>query len=381
MEENQVSTSEDVCNDLARRIRSRREHLGLTQEMLAKASGLGSPQILSQIERGERDVKAFELYAFAQALYCSVLDLIGDPALSLPVAWRNNPQESLAIEQERFLQMCHSYHLVEQWTETDNSFETPLPAIQHTPLHVTQQWAQSEADYIRDELKLGNYPAFTLRKTLEDLYGVKIFFLPNLKGSAASTRGPFGEAIVINTSETSRRQIYSIAHELFHLLTWTIFHPELNDDTYIWNFSLERAAEAFASSLLLPQHLIRERVDQLTKNNRLTGRAIVTLADEFNVSRQALVWRLVNLEYLKADQAQQHITKSAYLQEPRNHLDANSPIWPERFMRLLRIAYLRGEIAVGRIAEMLGQTLPDVRVMAAQWEEDDSDAETDLRLA
>jgi len=46
---------------LAQRVREARKRAGLTQEQLAEAAGFSAHQMVSQIEKGERDVKAWEL--------------------------------------------------------------------------------------------------------------------------------------------------------------------------------------------------------------------------------------------------------------------------------------------------------------------------------
>ena len=62
---------------LAQRLREARERLDLTQKELAEAAGFPDHQIVSQIEKGERDIKAWELATLASALSVNIQDLLG----------------------------------------------------------------------------------------------------------------------------------------------------------------------------------------------------------------------------------------------------------------------------------------------------------------
>ena len=53
---------------IAYSVRDRRKALGMSQRELAEAVGFGSHQIVSELERGQRDVKAWELARIADAL-------------------------------------------------------------------------------------------------------------------------------------------------------------------------------------------------------------------------------------------------------------------------------------------------------------------------
>ena len=76
---------------IAAAIRARREALGLSQQDLAEAVGFGSHQIVSDLERGRRDVKAWELAKIADVLHTRLPALmgleLGGPAASR-VFWR-----------------------------------------------------------------------------------------------------------------------------------------------------------------------------------------------------------------------------------------------------------------------------------------------------
>jgi transcriptional regulator with XRE-family HTH domain len=79
-------------------IRNARERLGLTQQNLADAIGLASAQIISEIESGSRQVKAWELVQLAKALYMDYEELLsGRPLVfDAQALWRKEPAQNKA---------------------------------------------------------------------------------------------------------------------------------------------------------------------------------------------------------------------------------------------------------------------------------------------
>ena len=66
-----------IQENIATSVRARREALGLSQQDLAEAVGFGSHQIVSDLERGLRDVKAWELAKIADVLHTRLPTLMG----------------------------------------------------------------------------------------------------------------------------------------------------------------------------------------------------------------------------------------------------------------------------------------------------------------
>lgn len=110
--------------------------------------------------------------------------------------------------------------------------------------------------------------------------------------------------ISVNKSENIKRQRFTIAHELGHFVLHSKEQPLFVDKTpkvmYRNNASTtgeilkEREANAFAAALLMPRDLISDAIE----NCDLGGDDIVEkLARDFNVSEQAMSFRLSNLGY------------------------------------------------------------------------------------
>lgn len=63
--------------ELYKRIRQRREELGISQEELAKLLGYKSRSTIAKIEKGENDITQSKIIAFAKALKTTPRDLMG----------------------------------------------------------------------------------------------------------------------------------------------------------------------------------------------------------------------------------------------------------------------------------------------------------------
>jgi Zn-dependent peptidase ImmA (M78 family) len=128
-----------------------------------------------------------------------------------------------------------------------------LPLVSRSHDRFTWSDVDKLAFDVRRWLNLGDAPAFTLRRSLEDRCGIKVFhdaFEP--LGTAACVKSDtHGWAVLLNVKNSPVRRHYDLAHELFHLLTWGIYrtHDEASSSSIPEE---ENFANAFASSLLLP---------------------------------------------------------------------------------------------------------------------------------
>lgn len=115
--------------------------------------------------------------------------------------------------------------------------------------------------------------------------------------------------IICNNTESLKRQRFTIAHELGHHflhkdtplfinkkggLSNQIYHR--NKDSATGEIKREREANAFAAALLMPEKLIKDKIENYGNINNIED-LITDLAKEINVSSQALTFRLANLGY------------------------------------------------------------------------------------
>ncbi|MHC1727419.1 MAG: helix-turn-helix domain-containing protein [Syntrophobacteraceae bacterium] len=293
---------------LAQRLKRAREAVGLTLVDAAAKLGFPSYQTLSNIEKGEREVKAIELAAFAKAYFCDLSSLLmGDssPELEVHFLWRKAPAvENKALIEADIRHRLENYHLLEQLLGIEQS-RSPL-LIKAAPSDVrSNAQVDNLATKVGNLLDLGSRPALTLQKVMEQVLRTKILFVQLSDfGSAASTVHPtFNAAIVVNNEEAPWRINFTLAHELFHILTWDAF-PASDMQLNAAHFKdIERKADRFASTLLLPETDVRQELSDRMADRRLSFSDVIDVAHEFGVSMQALLYRMANMHLIPWERA------------------------------------------------------------------------------
>ena len=377
---------DDLRTRLGNRIRSARTTLGLTQQQLADESGLPAPQVVSQIEKGEREVKAWELVNIARVLRVDIGDLlrVEEPAARQAVAWREEPGEKRPILEAEFLQACERYALLERLCGTCGEFD--LPSWPSNVDRMRYEDAALMADRAREQLDLGSRPAHALQGVLEDRYSVKVWHRRlGADGSAACSRGTLGAAVLLNSDEVPWRQNFSLAHELFHLLTWTDAKEGVPSNTSDTQDRTEQCANAFASALLLPAGPLRATWTRRTQGGSMHEADIVEIAREYDVSTDALLWRLQNLGILSPDAAERLRKNEAFRRIDHSSRPATWPRPaepPERYVRLAYTAYQKGALSRARLAELLNVSIADLNNTLQEYGLDErQDLAAELRTA
>jgi len=341
---------------LGKRIRETRERLKVSQGKLAEEVGFGSAQIISSIESGNREVKASELSRIARALHTSIDNLLNPELHPEPqFAWREQPEAGFEEHESRFLLRCERYGLLEKWCNVVSS--QPIPSLKFAAVSPSFSQIQIQADNVRNTLQLGGRPACSLQKTLQEDYGVKVFCddLGQNGGSAFSVTSWFGNAVLLNACQAPWRRNYSLAHELFHLLT-------ANELKECGKEQIEKFANVFASALLLPSEHLTAALGARVDSGKLSFESLIEIAREFDISIDALLWRLVNLGRLESNTAKEVLNNSTL----RAIDKASFPTWekperlPERYVRLCFLAYRQGKIGLAKLAEFLETSILDL---------------------
>ena len=112
-----------------------------------------------------------------------------------------------------------------------------------------------------------------------------------------------GRLIVINLADSARRRRFTIAHELAHY----ILHRDESQPYYAHrdagqNGGIEREANIFAGSILMPKHLVASALDDMSGTvfgDALPFMKINHIAKEFAVSKDAAQVRLDQLSLLR----------------------------------------------------------------------------------
>jgi Zn-dependent peptidase ImmA (M78 family)/transcriptional regulator with XRE-family HTH domain len=338
-----------------------RKRAGLTQAQVGERTGIGESS-LSEFEHGKREPSLSQLQALASLYRRSVAFFLGEgqPAPEV-VLWRKRPESGAEGTEAEFLRLCEQYHNLEVWTGKE--LPVCLPDVKGEPARYAYPDAESLAKRVRDAMNLGDRPALSLLAVLEEVCGVKVFHLDfEPSGTAASARSEaFGAAILLNRTHKRWRRNFDLAHELFHLLTWSIFRQAAPAQTTssCAGEQEEKLATCFARNLLMPVEAFRAAVQAKVRQDKITFEDLYDVARQFDVSleaalRQTSFLRLLGGTQHDVETAVERASLLAPVFEKRE--ETEPPVRPERFWALAVQALRHGAISIGRFAEYLGIT-------------------------
>jgi len=347
---------------LGLRVKEARKRLGMSQQELGELLGIDHAQIISQIESGERQVKAWELARLSTILHTGTADLLREDALAEPVVlWREQPDNYQKIETE-FVRQARNYDFIEKVSGVRS--KSQLRPADVPGERLDHRDAAELANEAAKTLNLGRVPATSLTKVLEEDFGVKIFYRENLAGSAASAVGDFGQSILMNSSEAPWRRNYNFAHELFHLLTWNAMPPQRLRNEQSLKDKFEKLANYFASCLLLPAECVLTAFQAKLSEKKISFADLIEIAREFDVSTEALLWRLVNLRQIEADEVRKALADMNFRLLDRTTMAerwSKPDDLSDRYVRLCFLCFQKEQISRAKLADLLGISLAELR--------------------
>jgi len=337
--------------DIGARLKIAREAVGYTLERAEKESGIGTSS-LSEFENKKREPKFSQLSRLAEVYKKSIeFFLTKEPVVENVMLWRNPPEdgERKSIESD-FTQLCKQYHNLELCTGERKTAVLPQPDIANPEQF---SWPQAElfARKVQNELCLGDIPSTSLKKVLEERYYVKIFHL-GFTGSAISTvSNEFGPGVLLNGRNVPWRRNFDLAHELFHLLTWSIFRPNNKEP----NDSEEKLANSFASTLLMPEDFAVKVRAIMSEKNQITFDELDNLSREYEVSLDAVVCRVANVFRIKKEETRKYRSAAEAWATFHKQRESDKPeTRPERFRDLSIRALREGKLSLMQFAKYMG---------------------------
>lgn len=235
------------------------------------------------------------------------------------------------------------------------------------PMGEFERIAIGKADGLRTEYSLGNYCGrglFSLIEKLKLASGNRIHLirLPFKEVNISGFIGFKNEQFVIftNTSKNLGCEIFTLAHEIYHLLEneavikEAVTLEESEDKRYV----SDDIADMFAAELLMPRDTFKEDYLRLMSDSNLTkpdGKLVIELQQEYCVEYRAITKRLKELELIDiehesllneiliTDGTIAEITKKLgytnELNEPSNDIHL-----PRRFLNMIEENYKNGGI-------------------------------------
>ncbi len=349
-----------------------RKGLRLSQERLAQMVGV-TRQSINNYEKAKTLPDSQTLSVLAHALGVTLDDLLRSPHEGLPnfrfrahASFGKKPQLAAGV-----LRMLETYNALEQ------AVGLPPYAPESTPCHHlsgNEKRIAAIATQFRHRLGLGDAPILNLFEATEEI-GLKVLRQPlSIKGffglsACSADQGAF--VLVNNHSLTIERQLFTLAHEIGHL----IFHRDEYQDTLVKEGTSEEekaredVANYFAGHLLVPQAEL-EQMYQLTTN-------IVKLKQHFRVSYQVILTRLAQMEvidYAKEKAKICAIYKQLHGSSLKNSMELPPALTPEelpeneRYSSLIWQALDLGKISEMKAAELLDLTVEKLRVRRQEIE-------------
>lgn len=283
------------------RIRLIREAVGLQAQDLAVRVGL-DPTAISKIENGKRAIKAVELTRIAEALKVSPLALLeDDPILSnLPIAARRAGSSIARGEAYQRLLSLSELHVVLAGAGIPTS-----PNLAGVPDVIGLSWLTAAtllANWAISELRVGlegDQRLGALANAIEGKLKIDVLVEPHpddaLSGAAITHRS--FPLIFVNSEFPQSRSLFTLAHELGHVLAGHADDPITLDRELSGSTDAERMANAFAASYLMPEDLIRRKITQ----RGLNASTLAYLTYMLGVSYESLIYRLHNLRLINAE--------------------------------------------------------------------------------
>lgn len=344
------------------KLESVRKRLNLTLSEVSEKTKLAQ-SALSEFENGKRSPKVAQLKRLADVYRRDISFFLNDEAIpNETVLWRQEPTGAHASEvKSRLIGLAESFHNL----EVINGEPTPSRICQQAgnASAFSYRSAAALASKARSLYKLGDKPGWTLLQSLEEELRVKVFHL-NLQptGCAACTLSEtYGAAILLNVNHARWRRNFDLAHEFFHLTTWTMFRSGKDIADIRATDEEESLANCFAANLLMPTDPLKESVSEiLGERKNLTSEDVCEIARRFDVSAEAAAYRIASVYRVDNDEKDRFVREVGASSDSWNRYKGEDPsMLPLRYQVLAKRAYRRGLISTGKYADYMGVSRAD----------------------
>jgi Zn-dependent peptidase ImmA (M78 family)/plasmid maintenance system antidote protein VapI len=339
------------------RVRAALESQRMQQQELAHQIGL-PPSSLSRALSNQRDFKSREIAAVADVLGVSPSYLLGledDPQpAGIAMAAR---RQGGASRIEHAIERLDLYVAIDDVVSgfghaaTEVGFESTVDARRLPHLQ-----GEEAANEFRRQMDLQDRllppGVLELARWIEERLGFSVAFEPHLMGldGACVARGSF-KAMLLNSSAVEVRRRWTLAHELAHLLLGDDEDVTVDENVY-GKSPAEKRANGFAAAFLMPRSDIRTR--WAAGDGSIAH--LLGLLDDYNVSVDALAYRLHNTDCVNAEGRDKILAQKLELNARRaaNDEARHGVKPPGPLIDRAIAAYVEGAIGVRPIADLLG---------------------------
>ncbi|MBY5566615.1 ImmA/IrrE family metallo-endopeptidase [Rhizobium leguminosarum] len=365
-------------NIFGTRLAALRQKRGLSTLEAAFALGLGNATELAALESGKVQPTADIIVRAVDSFNISI-ETLTDPFRLVDegrFSWRQSgvSQDRLTQYEQHAGSFIAAYRFLSpKFTRgsTDQTFRLANTSAASRLIERSKfETVSSIAENLVKDLGLGPVPADTLPNAIERNLGILVLMVDPTDGvSGAACKLSDLDVILINRNDVPGRRNFDLGHELFHILTWRAMPPAHIEDVNERNKSrVEQLADIFASSLLMPAHIL----DRYGEWSSLSGDHLVdklnAVADELRVTSSALRWRLASLG---------RITQTIAKEIAEERLRFNGKVKPElgqlptlfssTFMKIIGQSLLQGELSVRRAANLLQVNVDELRAVFLEY--------------
>ncbi len=343
----------------------------------AAAIGLSSPGELEAIERGQTQPTPATIVN-AVAAFAVPIDTFTDPFRLVNegrFSWRQSgvSKENLIKYENDAGSFIAAYRFLRPKVAPLAAEPAPhqILASQASNLIEKSRFERVSgiAESLTEGLDLGPVPADKLADAIEQNLGVLVLMVDPTEGiSGAACKLTDLDVILINRNDVPGRRNFDMGHELFHILTWRNMPPAHIEDINEQNKSrVEQLADIFASSLLMPESVIRRYGEwELDSLERLIDK-LNKVADELHVSSSALRWRLVSLGRLSSRMGKAiPDDRLRFNGRKKPEIGELPPLFSSKFMELMQEALSRGQLSVRRAAKLLQLNIDQLHALFAE---------------
>jgi Zn-dependent peptidase ImmA (M78 family)/DNA-binding XRE family transcriptional regulator len=343
---------------LGQRLKRARLAAGLSlRDLQERIENRVTAQAIGKYERGESMPSSSVLMGIAAALDVPVDYVANETEITLSgVDFRKNAIASKREEAHvvaKVLQRVERYLLLEEIlglpsVNWDRPRESPYP-VKELPE------ADQAATSLRQHWGLGLEPIPNLVQLLEDR-GVKVLAieLSDVHGLTAQVRRLSKEplpAIVVNKSDCGEGQRFTLAHELSHMML-----------DVAQGMDEEKVCHRFAGAFLMPAETLRSAIGK--HRTSISLGELLRLKELFGVSIQALTQRCGVLGIF-ADPLFRRLFRvyadRGWRSSPYREPGAMPGENPKRFERLCYRALAEAAISEGRVANLLGLSVSELK--------------------
>lgn len=357
-----------------------RKAAGKSQQDAAEFAGIARTTLVA-IEKGQRRVQPSELAKLAAFYGRQVADLLRPQApdqvfgvqLRAALAPHDDVTTELAPVANEFQRLCEDYLELERLTKSEVARRYPgeHPVPRSDVEHVAEELALEE----RRRLGLGDGPIGNLREVLEQEMGARIFYIemPSRVDAMFAFTDQLGPCIAVNSRHPEERRRTSIAHEWGHFLT-ARRQPDVQVENRFERVPvLERFANAFARSFLMPESGVGRRFNEAKRTRGGTARVadVLTLAHYYFVSFQTMAQRLEELRLINSGTYEALRHQHFAVREGQAILGltervVSQAMLPARYVYLAVQAYRDEILSEGRLAHFLRVHRVDARKLVQE---------------